>query len=107
MKLENMTKDEKSLLLFLETCAVDQGGLVNIRHMNNEDVSIAKEWNKMRFILFGRVSFASIERLFDKGRTNWCRLSNEAFQIVSQERFARASRMWNKRNWQTTEEARE
>ena len=40
-----LSKDEKSLLLFLETRAVDYGGRVNVQHMNLEDMEIAKRWN--------------------------------------------------------------
>lgn len=30
----DMTKEEKSLLLYLETCATEKGGKVDARHMN-------------------------------------------------------------------------
>jgi len=44
--LNKMTKNERSLLLYLETRAVDYGGIVDTRHMNQDDMEIAKEWNK-------------------------------------------------------------
>jgi hypothetical protein len=59
--LDTMTSDERSLLLFFETQAVDNGGKVNdIRHMNKEDLEIAEEWNKEGFVKFGRIRFKSI-----------------------------------------------
>lgn len=100
--LENMTKDEQSLLLFLETCAVDKAGRVNIVHMNDADMEIARQWNEDHFIGFGRMA---MEYVTDKG-SHWCRLSDEAWVLVSAERKARADRLWGKRSWNTTEEKR-
>ena len=42
-QLTDMTKDERSLLLFFETAATDYGGLVDPRHMNAEDWKIARK----------------------------------------------------------------
>lgn len=44
--LDTMTSDERSLLLYLETRAVDHGGKVDAQHMNKEDFDIAKKWMK-------------------------------------------------------------
>lgn len=55
MKLEDMSKDERSLLLFLESCAVDYGGRVNLARMNQEEVDIAGRWNENGFVSFGRI----------------------------------------------------
>jgi len=44
--LDEMDKDERSLLLFLETQATDYGGLVDARHMNDEDMRIVEQWWK-------------------------------------------------------------
>ncbi|MGD7036156.1 hypothetical protein [Methylotuvimicrobium buryatense] len=43
MKFDDMTKNEKRLLLYLETCSVDHGGLVHTQHMNSDDMQIAKQ----------------------------------------------------------------
>ena len=41
--LDTMTSDERNLLLYLETRAVDHGGLVDAKHMNKEDMEIAEK----------------------------------------------------------------
>lgn len=107
--LDKMTKDERSLLLYLETRAVDQGGLVDIRHMNGEDIKIAHEWDKEGFINYGRVCFEDAQRLSQGGmagkkNTAWVELSEEAWTLVHAERKARAVRMWEKRSWKKTSE---
>ena len=87
--LETMTSDERSLLLFFETQATDNGGKIkDIRHMNKEDMSIAEGWNKEGFIKFGRIRFKSIIE-----STHWCELSEEAWNLAHAERKARYLRI--------------
>jgi len=89
--LDTMTSDERSLLLYLETRAVDHGGLVDIKHMNKEDMDIAKRWNEEEFIRFGRIKAHSIITC-----THWCELSEEAWNLAHAERKARFLRMMSK-----------
>jgi hypothetical protein len=100
MKLESMTKNERSLLLFFETCAVDQGGKVAFAHMNQQDYDKAKEWNELGFIRFGRIAFHDVIN----GKAYWCELSDKAWELAHQERKARYDRMSAKREWKRTEE---
>jgi hypothetical protein len=104
--LETMTKDERSLLLFLEACAVDKWGKIDARHMNKLDLGIAERWDKEKFIGFGRIAYKFINT--DKAAfgiaTHWCKLSDEAWKLAHEERKARGIRIWNKRDWKTTEE---
>jgi len=97
-----MSKEEISLLLFLECRAVDHSGRVKTIHMNTDDMKIAERWNEEGFVKFGRIAFANLT----KGRdgTHWCHLSEEAWRVAAAERKARAGRLWIKRIWKTTEE---
>lgn len=100
-----MTKEENSLLLYLETRAVDHAGRVDTLHMNDEDMGIASSWNAVGFILFGRIASAYLKTPKQvKYGTHWCRFSEEARQAACTERQARAERMWKARAWRTTEE---
>lgn len=101
--LENMTRDERSLLLFLETRAVDHGGLVDVKHMSSEDMKIAEKWTDEGFLSFGRVCSADIQNSVSKC-THWVELSGVAFTLAHAERFARAKRMREKRTWEKTAE---
>lgn len=101
MKLEEMSKDEKSLLLFLETRAVDYGGRINIKHMNQDDMDITKKWDNFKFIRFGRI----VLRHHNGDGTHWCKLSEEAWALAHQERRARQKRLWEKRSWISTDES--
>ncbi len=95
-----MTKEEKSLLLFLECRAVDHGGRIDTRHMNTEDMKIAIQWDTQGFIKFGRIASENLSKL----GSHWCQLSDEAWRVVGIERKARADRLWLIRLWKTTEE---
>jgi len=100
-----MTKDEKNLLLYLEVRAVDQGGKVDLVHMNKSDMDIAEKWKDEKFISFGRIVFADCvitARL--KAVTHWVELSEAAWKAAHDERRARVARMWAKRTWLKTEE---
>ena len=98
-----MSKDERSLLLFLETRQVDYGGRVNLVHMNKEDMDIAKKWNNEGFIAFGRI----VARNINSEGSSWCKLSEEAFNLAHEERKARAKRMWENRTWISAKDSRE
>lgn len=98
-----MTKDEIGVLLYLETCAVDSGGLVHHLKLNAEDHEIIKRWTASGYIQFGRVCFA------DAGafkHANWVHLSDTAIADAARERKARAARLWGARDWRTAEEYR-
>jgi len=99
--LIEMTKDERSLLLFLETCAVDYGGTVDTRHMNKSDMDKTKEWTSNGFLSFDRIKFDYITM----HRSYWVELSDDAWRLAHEERKARYVRINNKRTWKKTKEA--
>lgn len=101
-KLTNFSKDERSLLLFLETQAVDYGGAVDSRHMNDDDHEIITKWNKSKFIEFGRVAMDDIVKHSTHCRTHWVTMSDEAMNLAHEERCERAKRMWKRRTWHKT-----
>lgn len=89
MKLSTMSKAERSLLLFLESRAVDHGGLVAGSHMNADDFAMAKAWTEAGFIEFGRIPFDEI--VGDSG--NYVVLSTDAWALAHEERRARNARL--------------
>jgi hypothetical protein len=94
-----MNKDELSLLLYLESCFVDFGGLVDCRRMNAEDFEIAKRWNKDGLIEFGHIYSKSIDELSNRNNTHFVTFGASAFELAHQERIARSKRMYEKRQW--------
>lgn len=94
IKIENMIKDERSLLLYFETAAVDYGGKIDGRRINDIDYDIAKQWNETGFIRFGRIYSGDIAHSF----THWCVLSEDAWTEAHRERRARNVRVEDKLN---------
>ncbi len=100
---DEMTKDERSLLLFLETRAVDYGGRVNTQHMNLIDMNIAEKWNEEGFLEFGRI----VIRNHNNNGTHWVKLSEEAWKLAHEERTTRGKRMWASKSWLSTKDNKE
>lgn len=94
------TADERSLLLYLETCAVDRGGKVDQRRLNDQDRKTLDHWNKTKFVQFGRIAFDYVT----EDAQSWCCLSEEAWEIAHDLRKARAERTWKNRKFETTRE---
>lgn len=86
--LETMSRDERSLLLYFETCAVDLSGRVDARRLNSDDFEIAGRWSGTDFIGFGRIKSAD----HNSQGQHWVELSDEAWELAHQERRARNAR---------------
>lgn len=99
-----MSRDELSLLLYLESCAVDHGGKVEARRMNEDEFAIADGWKTAGFILFGRMKAAEIlkerKKHIARQATNWVVLSEAAWAAAHAERRARCVRTMEVRKHQ-------
>lgn len=91
--MELKSREEKSLLLYFETQAVDYGGTLESVRMNADDFAIAKRWNESGFVSFGRIAFHDIKKNAGVARDHWCVLSREAWQLAHAERIARCERV--------------
>lgn len=90
--MKTLTKDQLSLLLYLETCAVDARGVVDQLHMNADDCAQAEEWTKTAFIFYRRRPMADFVATERKQPTHVVTLSPKAWKLVHAERRARAER---------------
>ena len=101
--LSKLSKERKSLLLYLEFRAVDHHGAVNTIHMNSADMTIANEWNEMGFVQFGRIARSGVMPV---DCSHWCCLSKAAFRVAAALRMERAERGFKARAWSTIAERR-
>jgi hypothetical protein len=83
------SRDEISLVLYLESVAVDNKGVVNTERMNDIDMANAKAWKESGFISFSRIPFAEVKRPCETYRIG---LSDEAWAEAHKQRRARAER---------------
>lgn len=102
MKLEELTKDQKSLLLYAETCCVDNAGIYQSEKMNDADRKNLDEWRKTGFMDHGRVASECLK----PGRSLWLQMSDAAMALAQELRRERAARMWKNRTWYSTAEKR-
>lgn len=98
MKLEDLDKDEKSLLLYLETAVTDKAGLYKPECVNSADRAKMDEWAESGFIAKGRVASAHLR----EGVTVWVQLSDEAMKIAHEARAERAKRMWKNKKMENS-----
>lgn len=89
------TRAEKSILLYAETCLVDNLGRMNSIKMNEEDFDNLKKMKEEGLLDFGRLPFKEIERLsklFNRLTlpTYWVSFSDETWAIVGAMRKERA-----------------
>ena len=92
MNYQDLTKDEDSLLQYLETCIVDQSGKIDTRKMNDVDWEIVKQWTKTGFIKVGRMPGLWILDTDYPQYSHWVVLSDEALHLAHECRKARAKR---------------
>lgn len=91
-----MSKDERSLLLYIETVAVDNGGLIDNRKINDVDRKILKKWNDEEFIYWSRITWESLQKLVNHYTSTLVRLSKDAWKLAHEERIERSMRMSSK-----------
>jgi hypothetical protein len=93
MKLDDMTKDERSLLLYIESVSVDNGCLIDNRKINDADRNILNKWNDEGFVFWSRITWDSLQTLTSHFTTTLVRLSDDAWKLAHEERIARSVRM--------------
>ena len=91
------SRAEKSILLYAETCLVDNLGRMNGIKMNQEDMDNLEKLKMEGLLDYGRLPFKVIERLSKTfGRlttpTHWVSFSDETWAIVGAMRKERADK---------------
>jgi len=90
--MKEYSKDEKSLLLYLETCLVDNRGNVTGVRMNDADFVIIKKWKEEGSISFQRVPFHEITTAGVFPQTHTIKFTDEAWKLAHKFRRERAER---------------
>ena len=92
--------NKKSLILYLETRAVDHIGTIDTRHINDEEFEQLEEWKKTGLLtVFERIyskKIINIQETTPYPPTYICKLSRRAIRQAQRERKARIKRTWKK-----------
>jgi hypothetical protein len=89
------TRQEKSILLYAETCLVDNYGRLNQTRMNTEDFENLDKMKAEKLLDYGRLPSKEIEESMKTlGRfqtsTHWVSFTEQAFKLVTEMRRERA-----------------
>lgn len=95
MKRE-MTHKEESLLLYLESRAVDYSGRVDVSRMNQQEMVLARKWDEEGFVQFGRIKFEDCQ---SNKFESYCHLSPGAYALAAEKRRERAERGWAQKGY--------
>lgn len=96
MTPDTMTKDQKSVLLYAETCAVDKGSLLEGVRMNEADHEALRVLQEMGFLKYGRIPYRLIEERpswFQSNPTHWVKITDAGWALASACRKARSSHL--------------
>lgn len=96
-RFEVVTRDERNLILYFETCLVDAYGRAEGHHMNKEDIAIAKHLKALNLIQFGRLRMKAIQKLRGDPNgsifTHYVRFSDKMWTFAHRLRRERSERM--------------
>lgn len=88
---DTMTKDERSMLVYAETCVVDYSGLLEGQRMNRADMEALKKFKAAGLLDYGRIPAALLDRSY--GKTHWVTFNESAWTLAHQLRRVRAQQI--------------
>lgn len=88
--MRELTKDEASLLLYFETVAVDNSGMVDGRRINAPEIETANKWDEEGFLFFGRLLAKDL--IAARPNTHYVVLTDEAWNTAARYRRERGLR---------------
>lgn len=102
LHIGELCMDDVTLILYLETCLVDQRGMAQGIRMNDIDMDTVKTWREEGLIDFGRIPFHDVHKVnpgkslnagpFGVVHTHWVRFTPRAWDIAHRFRRERAER---------------
>jgi hypothetical protein len=88
---ETITREQASILLYVESCAVEYGGLLEGVRINATDLRALVSLTEAGYLTFGRIP-GKLLGSFQRGVTHWCDLTDAGWALAHQMRRARAAR---------------
>lgn len=91
-RVAELTRDERSVLLYAESCMVDQGGLLEGARMNASDFEALNKFQAEGLLIWGRIPGAMLGKHgFSKSSpTHWVRFATEAWALAAELRQRRS-----------------
>lgn len=91
MNINEMTRDEKSMLLYIETCNVDGDCLLVASKMNVADIEAMKKFQQEGLLLrSGRIPYRMLQNNGLSVRTHYAELTDAGWELAHQLRKQRS-----------------
>lgn len=90
--VENVTKDERSLMLYAETCMVDYGGLLEGVRMNEKDMEALASYKAQGLLDYGRIPHRAMEAMVARACTMWVEFTPKGWEFAHALRRAQCER---------------
>jgi len=87
---ESLTKVQRSILLYAETCMVDYGGLLEGKRMNADDIEALEDMQDAGLLRFGRVPGRLLGSFIGRDVTHWVEFTDAAWALAFAVRRFRA-----------------
>ena len=88
---DTMTRDQRSILLYAESCAVEHGGLLEGIRMNKDDHAALDDLAQAGMLTWGRTP-GKLLGTFQRNVTHWCDLTEAGWALAFQLRRERAAK---------------
>lgn len=90
--IDTITRDQRSILMYAETCAVDHGGLLEGIRMNSDDIAALDQLEAAGIVKYGRVPGKMLGSFRVRQATHWCDLTEAGWALAYALRRARAAK---------------
>ncbi len=77
-----LTKNERSILLYAETCVVDFAGLLEGKRMNSDDIEALKKFEAAGILTFGRIPARVLGSMVSRECTHWVEFADAAWTLA-------------------------
>lgn len=87
-----LTKDQRSVLLYAECCAVDYGGLLDGRRMNADDHENLRQMQAIGWLTWGRIPSQLLGKhnFSQTSPTHWVKLTTKGWEMAHACRMIRS-----------------
>lgn len=80
--IETMSKEEKSALLYAESCLVDFSGLLESNKTNSMDIEAFKKFSSLDLVAFGRIPSELLSSDSPRKCAHWITFNEKAWTIA-------------------------
>lgn len=90
---ESLSKSEQSVILYLESCLVEQSGLFRARAFNEADWKLIERFEKVGLFVTHQIPSAAARKIHGTACTHWVDFTDSGWLVAQAVRRLRADRV--------------